>query len=143
MVDQCCVHFAGVDGFHGGAVALVSLEVFLHALEPFFGCGLTLELKQGRDDRLEVGAGGGSGPLSLPLGLCQIQHGLGQLVIADLVLVVHQDGGARGNTSPFAGGRAELGRNLVDGGFVDVGEQARILHLRHCRGVLGEEDVCR
>ena len=76
-------------------------------------------------------------------GVGQVQHGLGQLVFGQLGLVVDKDGGAGGDAGPLARGGAELGRNLVEGGLVHVGEQAGVFDLRHRRGVFGEEHVGR
>ena len=141
VVDDAAVDLAGVDGLHRGDVVVVDHRVGLHAGQPLRGGLLALELKQGGDDGLEVGLGRSPAPAALPRGLLQVQHGLRQLIGLQLGLVVDEDGAARRDARPLAGGRTVLRRNLIEGVGVEVGEQPGLLDGGHRGGVLGQEDV--
>ena len=134
VVDDAAVDLAGVDGLHGGDVVVVDLRVGLHAGQPLRGGLLALQLQQGGDDGLEVRLGRRCAPAALPRGLLQIQHGFRQLVGLQPGLVVDEDGAARRDTGPLAGGRTVLRRNLIDGVGVEVGEQVRPSRRRPWRG---------
>ena len=103
--------------------------------------GSPLSCKQGGDDGLEVRLGRGATPAAQPRGLLEIHHGFRQLIGLEPGLVVDEDGAARRDTGPLAGGRTVLRRNLFDGFGVEVGEQSGLFDRGHGGGVLGQEDV--
>ena len=74
-------------------------------------------------------------------GCCEVHHGLRQLIGLQLGLVVDEDGAARGDAGPLAGGRTVLRRNLIEGVGIEVGEEPGFLDGGHRGGVLGQEDI--
>src|SRR3546814_11574981 len=82
---------------------------------PHLGRCLALELEDGRDDRLEVGTGGGEGDLALPLWIGEVEDAARQVLLGDLLLVVHQHGGTGREAGPGTAGGTVLLRDKRQG----------------------------